>query len=136
MNNGITGFNLILWLCILLMIIYFGYELYMWLLRRQSAKLISQEEFQSTMKQAQIIDVREPQEFKSKHILGARNVPYSQAKMGIPGFNKSQPLYLYDDGMNLSVRMAKILKKAGYTEIYILKNGMSGWTGKVKRSED
>jgi rhodanese-related sulfurtransferase len=29
--------------------------------------------------------------------------------------------------------MARLLKKEGYTNIYILKEGYSGWTGKTKK---
>ncbi|MDN3193895.1 rhodanese-like domain-containing protein, partial [Enterococcus faecalis] len=33
----------------------------------------------------------------------------------------------------LSIRAANLLRKNGYTDIYILKGGYDGWTGKVKK---
>ncbi|AMB98916.1 sulfurtransferase [Aerococcus urinaehominis] len=127
------------WITLILWIFIIAYGIY-WLvsyfLRRNAANEISQEDFAASMRQAQVVDVREPQEFRSAHILGARNVPYSQIhQAGAPGFNKRQPIYLYDDGALLASRAARLLRKAGYdkSQLYILKGGMANWQGKVKR---
>ncbi|GMA71954.1 hypothetical protein GCM10025885_10030 [Tetragenococcus osmophilus] len=45
---------------------------------------------------------------------------------------KDLPVYLYDTGKSLSVRAANKLRKNGYTDIYILKEGFNGWQGKKK----
>ena len=43
-------------------------------------KTLTEEEFRAGYRKAQLIDVREPNEFEGGHILGARNIPLSQLK--------------------------------------------------------
>lgn len=131
----ISGFQVLFIIIILLIVAYLLYLLYMWWMRRENAILLDQAAFRKQMRHAQVIDTREAQEYESAHILGARNVPYSQAKENLPGLNKTQPIYLYDDGMNVATRMARLLKKAGYKDIYILADGFSEWQGKIKRQK-
>lgn len=57
-----------------------GVQGYTYFLGRKNAKFLTNEEFKAGMRRAQIVDVREPATFKRAHILGARNVPYSQLK--------------------------------------------------------
>ena len=120
---------------IVVLLVWGGFWLYSYLLRRNNATMISQEDFQQTMQSAQIIDIREANEFNSAHIFGARNVPYSTLQQGVPGFSKSRPIYLYADVHSLTGRAAKKLKDAGYDNIYILKGGLSDWEGKTKRQD-
>ena len=133
-----SGFALIYLIFIVGLLVYLGYQAYFWLVRRQVAKVLSKEEFQETMHQAQIVDVRESQEFRSAHIYGARNVPYSSVRQTgqVPGFNRSQPIYLYDNGVNIATRMAQRLKKQNYDKVYILRGGFAQWEGKTKRVDD
>ncbi|HAR3893945.1 TPA: rhodanese-like domain-containing protein, partial [Staphylococcus aureus] len=42
------------------------------------------------------------------------------------------PVYLCDANGIASYRAARILKKNGYTDIYMLKGGYKKWTGKIK----
>lgn len=48
------------------------------------------------MRRAQIVDVREKDVFNSGHILGARNIPYSQLKQRSGELRNDQPIYLYE----------------------------------------
>lgn len=128
-----TGFQMFLVIIAVIAIVFFGYQLFMWWMRRQNAEVISQEDFRLQMHNAQVIDVREPAEYQSAHILGARNIPYSQTKIGAPGLSKTRDIFLYDDGVNVATRMAKFLKKQGYERIFILEDGFNEWRGKVKR---
>jgi len=41
--------------------------------------------------------------------------------------DKNKPVLLYCAGGVRSAKAAKILKKQGFTEIYDLKNGYTGW---------
>lgn len=51
-------------------LVLFGlYELVVRIMMRRSAKIITQEEFQAGMRKAQVVDVRERDEFNAKHIL-------------------------------------------------------------------
>ncbi|MDU4029724.1 MAG: rhodanese-like domain-containing protein, partial [Enterococcus faecalis] len=106
-------------------------ELYLKIMVKRSAKMLTEEEFKETMRKAQVIDVREKDTFDAGHILGARSMPYSMLKTTIGSLRKDQPVYLYDQKKALSIRAANLLRKNGYTDIYILKGGYDGWTGKV-----
>lgn len=108
-------------------------ELYLKIMVKRSAKMLTEEEFKETMRKAQVIDVREKDTFDAGHILGARSMPYSMLKTTIGSLRKDQPVYLYDQKKALSIRAANLLCKNGYTDIYILKGGYDGWTGKVKK---
>ena len=108
-------------------------ELYLKIMVKRSAKMLTEEEFKETMRKAQVIDVREQDTFDAGHILGARSMPYSMLKTTIGSLRKDQPVYLYDQKKALSIRAANLLRKNGYTDIYILKGGYDGWTGKVKK---
>ena len=108
-------------------------ELYLKIMVKRSAKMLTEEEFKETMRKAQVIDVREKDTFDAGHILGARSMPYSMLKTTIGSLRKDQPVYLYDQKKALSIRAANLLRKNGYTDIYILKGGYDGWTGRVKK---
>ncbi len=108
-------------------------ELFLKIMVKRSAKMLTEEEFKETMRKAQVIDVREKDTFDAGHILGARSMPYSMLKTTIGSLRKDQPVYLYDQKKALSIRAANLLRKNGYTDIYILKGGYDGWTGKVKK---
>ena len=108
-------------------------ELYLKIMVKRSAKMLTEEEFKEPMRKAQVIDVREKDTFDAGHILGARSMPYSMLKTTIGSLRKDQPVYLYDQKKALSIRAANLLRKNGYTDIYILKGGYDGWTGKVKK---
>lgn len=108
-------------------------ELYLKIMVKRSAKMLTEEEFKETMRKAQVIDVREKDTFDAGHILGARSMPYSMLKTTIGSLRKDQPVYLYDQKKALSIRAANLLRKNGYTDIYILKGGYDDWTGKVKK---
>lgn len=98
-------------------------ELYLKIMVKRSAKMLTEEEFKETMRKAQVIDVREKDTFDAGHILGARSMPYSMLKTTIGSLRKDQPVYLYDQKKALSIRAANLLRKNGYTDIYILKGG-------------
>ena len=47
----------------------------------ENCQNLNEEEFRAGYRKAQLIDVREPNEFDDGHILGARNIPLTQIKM-------------------------------------------------------
>lgn len=111
-------------------------RLYFFFLRKSAAEVLTQEEFQENIRTAQIIDVREKDDYNRGHILGARSVPYTISKAHkeyLTAIRKDKPIYLYDNKQTMAIYMARLLKKEGYTNIYILKEGYSGWTGKTKQ---
>ena len=108
------------------------YYLVHWIMRKRSAEVVTSDEIQANIRRVQVIDVRETPEFNAKHILGARNIPYSQFKMRFSELRKDRPIYLVDESMTIASRCANILRKNGYEDVYILKDGFESWTGKVK----
>ncbi|MGO3732797.1 MAG: rhodanese-like domain-containing protein [Vagococcus sp.] len=118
------------------LVIYGLYRLFFFIKRKRTAQWIETIEFQETMRTAQVIDVREKDEFNRGHILGARSIPYTVArshKEYLNGIRKDTPIYLYDNKTSVSTYMASLLKKEGFTDVYILKGGYSSWTGKTKK---
>ncbi|WP_261806182.1 rhodanese-like domain-containing protein [Lapidilactobacillus luobeiensis] len=94
---------------------------------------LTPEEFEKTMRKAQLIDIREKKDYKAGHILGARNFPYTQIKSWQTELRQDMPVYLYETGENMSIRIALRLKKAGYPEVKWLKGGYGDWKGKTKK---
>ncbi|UTR14466.1 rhodanese-like domain-containing protein [Salipaludibacillus sp. LMS25] len=97
-------------------------------------KTLSQEEFKENYRKAQLIDVREEREFKTGHILGARNIPLSQMKQRMTEIRPDKPVYLYCQNGSRTVQAAKILrKKRDAQDLNHLKGGFRKWTGKIKK---
>ena len=128
--NTMTIINWVLWTIILVWAIY---EIVQYFRRKNAAEVLPQDEFNKNLRKVQLIDVREKDEYNVGHILGARNLPYSMMKQRMSEIRKDQPIYLYDQKQAISARTALKLRKAGYTDIYILKGGFNDWTGKTKR---
>lgn len=128
--NGFDVFSLILWTGL---IIYGIFWLYRFIEGKRAAKVLKPEEFKQDMRKVQIVDIRESPEFEAGHVLGARNIAFSQFKERYLELRKDQPIYLYDQRNVLSGRAAAILKKNGYSNIYALKGGYDNWDGKIKK---
>lgn len=112
-----------------------GYQFYLWYRGRKVATLLDNQAFKTGMHRAQIIDLREQSNFDQGHILGARNLPFSQFKISRESIRKDMPVYLYDQGKALSTRAAVQLNKLGFQNIYILKDGFERWDGKIKKAK-
>lgn len=120
---------------IVLIIILFAllsYSLFNYFQRKRIIKVLTQEEFIEGYRKAQLIDVREPNEFESGHILGARNIPLTQLKMRMKEIRPDKPVYLYCQGSSRSGRAAQMLYKKGYKQLFQLKGGFKKWTGRIK----
>lgn len=128
--SGLNILTIVLWVGL---IIYGLYRLYRFFEGRRASKSLESDEFRQDMRKVQVIDIRETPEFEAGHILGARNIAYTQFKDRYREIRKDQPVYLYDQRNVLTGRAAARLKKAGYTNIYTLKGGYDKWNGKIKK---
>lgn len=80
-------------------------------------------------KNAQILDVRTPEEFASEHIDNAVNVNWLGddfvAKAG--NFDKSKPVFVYCKSGARSAKASEKLQELGFKTIYNLEGGMLKW---------
>ena len=102
---------------------------------RRIAKFVTNAEFEGMIRSGQLVDLRSPSDFRKKHILGARNLEIGQFQQTLTALRKDKPILLYDNTRGQSIaRAVTLLKKAGYTDIYVLKDGLDYWRGKVKEN--
>lgn len=117
---------------LIIILVVIIYSVFNWLYQRKIVKTVSEEEFRTGYRKAQLIDVREPNEFEAGHILGARNIPLSQMRMRMKEIRPDLPVYLYCQSGMRSGRAAQFLYRKGYKDLTQLKGGFKGWSGKVK----
>jgi rhodanese-related sulfurtransferase len=81
-------------------------------------------------KQVQLVDVRTPDEYNEAHLENATLIDYKNAEF-LQNVNakldKSKPVYVYCHSGGRSARASKILEEAGFTKVYDMKGGISGW---------
>lgn len=100
---------------------------------KRSATLLENQAFADKIHGGQLIDLRTPDEYRRKHILGARNIPSEQLKQSLGAIRKDKAVLLYENDRGQRVTNAALyLKKQGYNDIYILSYGLNDWNGKVK----
>ncbi|GLV62260.1 rhodanese-like domain-containing protein [Bacillus mycoides] len=112
---------------------FIGYTVWMYFYQKKLIKTLSEEEFRAGYRKAQLIDIREADEFNAGHILGARNIPLSQIRLRYKELREDQPVYLYCQSGFRTGRAAQYLKKQGYKDFYQLKGGFKSWSGKIKK---
>lgn len=121
------------WIIILAVLVIIAvYMLIQFFINKRAVTELDQEEFHKGLRKAQVIDVREKVDYDYGHIIGARNIPMTLFSQRFKGLRKDQPIYLCDANSVASYRAARILRKNGYRDIYMLKGGYKKWTGKVK----
>ena len=96
---------------------------------------LSNDEFNKGMRKAQVVDLREKEPFKRKHIDGARNLPYTMLKYQYTELRSDLPVYLYSDSLSVTLRAARFLQKKNFSSIKWLKNGFDEWNGRTKKSK-
>lgn len=123
--------QVIWWILLIAGLGWLLYEAVNFFRRRQAAEALENDEFREDIRKAQLIDLRQKDEYKRSHILGARNMPYAELSRRMGELRYDQPIYLYEEGKMLSLRAALKLKKEGYKEIYYLKGGFDNWDGRT-----
>ena len=89
-------------------------------------------EFQRTSG-AVLLDVRTPEEYRSGHIPGSRNIPLQTIdRVGSVAENKDTALYVYCQSGARSRQVAGMLKQMGYTNVNNI-GGIAAYAGKVER---
>ncbi len=89
-------------------------------------------EFQKTSG-AVLLDVRTPEEYRSGHIPGSKNIPLQTLdKAESVAENRDKALYVYCQSGARSRQAAGVLKQMGYTNVHNI-GGIADYTGKVER---
>jgi rhodanese-related sulfurtransferase len=91
-----------------------------WVSTSEATHLINRED-------ALVLDVRDPGEYGSGHILGAKNVPVSRLGDGELTKRKERPVIVYCDGSDRSPKAVGLLKKQGFTRVVNLSGGLRAW---------
>ncbi len=78
-------------------------------------------------KEAKLLDVRSPQEYKEGHLNGAVNIPLYEleACCDCKLNKKNEPIIVYCQSGTRSKKAIKILKNYGYSNLYHLKGGLN-----------
>ncbi len=78
---------------------------------------------------AVVIDVCETEEFAAGHMVGAKNVPFSQLEDRLPATvkNKALPIVLVCASGARSNRAVAIAKKLGYENAQAMAGGLRAW---------
>ena len=76
-----------------------------------------------------LIDLREELLFSQNHMLWARSIPLSRLELNFGRLvpRRSTRIVLIDDNDGLVERAARILARAKYTDLHILKGGIAAW---------
>ncbi|TVZ27579.1 rhodanese-related sulfurtransferase [Gillisia sp. Hel_I_86] len=85
-------------------------------------------------KKVVLVDVRTPREFKQGNIKNSVNIDFFDPQFitSFDGYNKEEPIYIYCQSGNRSGKASKKLAELGFTKIYDLKGGYSGWEATQK----
>jgi len=78
---------------------------------------------------AVLVDVREPEEFATGHMIGAKNVPLNQLEEKLTGAvkNKNVPLLLVCATGARAQRAVAMAKKLGYEQAQAVAGGLKAW---------
>ncbi len=93
-------------------------------------QIVSAEEMQDKLRfnNIQVVDVQPEQEYKKSHLLNANNILYDKDfQKSLEKLDKSRPVAIYCTSGSVSPEAAKILKNAGFTQIYVLEGGIKKW---------
>lgn len=101
-----------------------------------AVKNLNPTEFEKGINQSNvlIVDVRTPEEFKEKHISGAKNVNINDPEFNkqLNELDKSKPVYIYCLAGGRSKRAADIAAGSGFKEVYNLEFGINAWLSENK----
>lgn len=75
-------------------------------------------------KNAILVDVRSPQEYKEGHLDGSINIPLYDLETNSEKINKQNTIILYCQSGNRSNKALEILEEQGCTSIYQIEGGL------------
>lgn len=102
-----------------------------WRVRSFGMKAVNSQELVNLLNHsnAALVDIRSEERFIKGHILGAQNIPEKEiaSRLGILNKFKSRPMILICTGGLDAPKLYSLLTKEGFTQLYYLAGGMTGW---------
>jgi len=93
--------------------------------RGEATRLINKED-------AVVVDLRQRDDFRKGHIAGSINLLPAEVKANNVGEldkHKNKPVIVTDASGMQAQESANALLKAGFEQVYVLKEGIAGWSG-------
>ncbi|EMH4164851.1 rhodanese-like domain-containing protein [Pluralibacter gergoviae] len=93
--------------------------------RGEATRLINKED-------AVVVDLRQRDDFRKGHIASAINLMPAEIKannLGELEKHKDKPIIVVDGSGMQAQEPATALNKAGFERVYVLKDGVAGWSG-------
>lgn len=78
-------------------------------------------------KNAQIVDLRAPADFKKECIARSVNIPADRIQNELGKLDKTRPVLLVDDDGRRSRMASPLLRGTGFKEVFILAGGLNAW---------
>lgn len=78
-------------------------------------------------KGAQIVDLRDPKDFKKECIARSVNIPADRIHHEFEKIDKTKPVLLVDEDCKRARMASPLLRGLGFKEVYILQGGLNGW---------
>lgn len=78
-------------------------------------------------KNAQIVDLRDPADFKKECIARSVNIPADRIQNKLGKLDKTRPVLLVDDDGRRSRMASPLLRGTGFKEVFILAGGLNAW---------
>lgn len=84
-------------------------------------------------KEAILIDVRTPAEYRDGHIPGVANIPLDELEKRVGEVPKDKKVVLICRTGNRSAQGTKLLRSKGFSNVYNSTSGMTSWKGPVTK---
>lgn len=78
-------------------------------------------------KNAQVLDVRTAEEFKTGSLTNAKNIPAAELKDRLREVKKDKPVIIVCASGARASGPATLLRGEGYAEVYVLAGGLAAW---------